>query len=99
MRPQIRIYPAETVMLFAGALPEEHFEILLAAADDLTYAQIAEKKGLKIGTVKSRLNRARANLEKLKSGPLHDNGAPKFAIDGTLLDRDGNRSIFDDVDQ
>jgi sugar lactone lactonase YvrE len=29
---------------------------------------------------------------------VHDNGAPMFAPDGMMLDKDGNRSIFDDVD-
>jgi hypothetical protein len=29
---------------------------------------------------------------------LHDNGSPKFATDGTLIDDRGNRSIFHDVD-
>lgn len=28
----------------------------------------------------------------------HENGAPMFAADGTMLDDKGNRSIFDDVD-
>lgn len=28
----------------------------------------------------------------------HPNGAPMYAADGTLLDSEGNRSIFDDVD-
>jgi hypothetical protein len=29
----------------------------------------------------------------------HPNGRPMFSWDGTMLDADGNRSIFDDVDQ
>lgn len=29
----------------------------------------------------------------------HPNGAPMFAPDGMMLDDQGNRSIFDDVDQ
>lgn len=29
----------------------------------------------------------------------YDNGAPMFARDGTMLDDDGSRSIFDDVDE
>lgn len=31
--------------------------------------------------------------------PTYANGAPKFSKDGTLLDENGNRSVFDDVDQ
>jgi hypothetical protein len=29
----------------------------------------------------------------------HPNGAPMFAPDGMMLDENGNRSVFDDVDQ
>lgn len=29
----------------------------------------------------------------------YENGSPKFAADGTMLDDKGNRSIFDDVDE
>ncbi len=29
----------------------------------------------------------------------HPNGAPMFSPDGTMLNPDGSRSIFDDVDQ
>ena len=29
----------------------------------------------------------------------HSNGEPKYAPDGTLLNGDGTRSIFDDVDE
>lgn len=29
----------------------------------------------------------------------HDNGRPVFSEDGTMLDENGNRSIFDDVDE
>lgn len=32
------------------------------------------------------------------SGRRHANGAPMFAADGMMLDDQGNRSIFDDVD-
>jgi hypothetical protein len=28
----------------------------------------------------------------------HPNGKPMFALDGTMLDENGNRSTFDDVD-
>lgn len=29
----------------------------------------------------------------------HKNGAPVFASNGTMLDENGNRSIFDDIDE
>jgi hypothetical protein len=34
----------------------------------------------------------------VKEPPTHPNGAPMFAPDGTMLDDQGNRSVFDDVD-
>ena len=46
-------------------LPVEYRQILtLRAIDDLSYTQIAEILKLREGTVKSRLNRARAALRK-----------------------------------
>ena len=29
----------------------------------------------------------------------YENGAPMFSEDGTMLDENGNRSIFDDIDE
>lgn len=34
-----------------------------------------------------------------KTSMKHLNGRPKFSLDGTMLDDNGNRSIFDDVDE
>lgn len=38
-------------------------------------------------------------MERALSCITHDNGAPKFSHDGTLLDAGGNRSVFDDIDE
>lgn len=35
----------------------------------------------------------------LVSGYHWPNGAPMFSDDGTMLDENGNRSVFDDVDE
>jgi len=47
-------------------LPELYREVVvLRGQDGLTYAEIAERLGLPLGTVKSRLHRARAVLREL----------------------------------
>lgn len=40
----------------------------------------------------------RAEYER-QAAAKHPNGAPMYAPDGTMLDENGDRSIFDDVDQ
>lgn len=54
------------------ALPEEHREILiLRVVNDLPYDRIAEILGLQLGTVKSRLARARIQLKKILADGNH----------------------------
>lgn len=57
-------YPLRVVEQFAGRLPVEFVIMLRDAAAGATYKQIAEVRGLPVGTVKSRLNRARVALAK-----------------------------------
>ena len=48
------------------------------------------------------LARKRKNNDKYNPGwrdQKHPNGSPRYSPDGTMLDSDGNRSIFDDVDE
>ncbi|MFL5253505.1 MAG: sigma factor-like helix-turn-helix DNA-binding protein [Rhodopila sp.] len=51
------------------ALPEEQRSLLLLiAVEDFSYQQAAELLGVPIGTIMSRLSRARANLRSLIEG-------------------------------
>lgn len=53
----------EEQIKFAGdAITSEHAVVLRAALTGSTYEDMAEGLGLKVGTVKSRLNRARSAL-------------------------------------
>lgn len=80
-------------------LRPNHLKILRASMEG-SYADMAQVLSLNIGTVKSRLNRARAALALARQKQfVHPNGQTKFALDGTLLNEQGNRSIFDDVDE
>jgi len=87
---------AELVEEHAAKLKAPHVAALRADVGGVKYTTAAEKLGTKVGTHKSRLNRAREALRLLV---VHPNGVPKFATDGTMLDTMGNRSIFDDVDE
>ena len=63
----------ELVDLFAqiGRLPDEQREVLLlAAVEELRYQDIAKVLGVPIGTVMSRLNRAREKLRRM-TGDAH----------------------------
>ncbi len=54
---------AEMLPKAIAALPEKYSEVLrLRSAEDLSYEEIAQKLGLSVGTVKSRLSRAREYL-------------------------------------
>ena len=59
------------VMAAIEKLTEEHKDILLLRYyDDLSYAEIAETLGIKLGTVMSRLSRARTRLAEVIGQPL-----------------------------
>lgn len=98
--PRIKPFAEKLIFTFADQMSPAHTNVLLHRDMMLcSYDQIAEQTGSSIGTVKSRLSRARDILNQLRARTVYPNGNPKFADDGTLLDEQGNRSIFDDVDE
>ena len=73
--PEERVLHEEKQRILAEAmqaLSDEQREILvLRVVNDLPYEQIAEILGLQLGTVKSRLARARIQLKKILAGGNH----------------------------
>jgi RNA polymerase sigma-70 factor, ECF subfamily len=58
------------VLVQIGRLPTEQREVLmLAAVEELRYEDIARVQGIPIGTVMSRLNRAREKLRRMVADP------------------------------
>src|SRR4051794_4955385 len=64
-----------------STLPEEQRSVLLLiAVEDLSYEEAAQVLGVPIGTVMSRLSRARERLRRQMDGKIDEDGPPK----GTL---------------
>lgn len=59
----------EQIVACKDKLAPEHFDVLCAAADGAKYNAIAQALNLKVGTVKSRLNRAREAMMKILPEP------------------------------
>ncbi len=55
--------------------PEQREVLLLVAVEELSYAEVAQALGLPIGTVMSRLSRARARLREELTYPQQNNAA------------------------
>ena len=95
--------------LYPGALDDDNPEQRQLGIDaGLTWGAVAEatvvyadlgiSKGMEYG-IQNANAAGRPVIWRHISGYLkYDNGRPKFAPDGTMLDENGNRSIFDDVD-
>ena len=57
-------FAPEEIMNALAKLPDERRQVFIdAAIDGKSYSQVAEEQGVKIGTVMSRLNRARTQLK------------------------------------
>ncbi|HAK71296.1 sigma-70 family RNA polymerase sigma factor [Bifidobacterium sp. UBA6881] len=58
-------YAPEEILAALDKLPPERRQVFIdAAIDGKSYQQVADEQGVKIGTVMSRLNRARAQLKR-----------------------------------
>jgi RNA polymerase sigma factor (sigma-70 family) len=55
----------ELAAVLAGLSPGERDVLLLVAWAELEYAEVAEALGIPVGTVRSRLNRARGRIREL----------------------------------
>lgn len=98
--PRIKPFAEKLILAFEPEMSPDHVAMLMQRdVAHRTYEKIAADFGIQIGTVKSRINRARIRINLLRANAVHPNGNPKFADDGTMLDEQGNRSIFDDVDE
>lgn len=60
---------AELAEVLAGLAPMDREVLLLFAWEDLSYGQIAEALDIPVGTVRSRLNRARTQSRAAIGGP------------------------------
>lgn len=71
----------EDIELALEALPEQHrMVVVLADVEELNYAEIAEVLGIPVGTVRSRLARARAALQKRLWHQAQDRGLHGDAV-------------------
>ncbi|WP_330848971.1 sigma-70 family RNA polymerase sigma factor [Bifidobacterium aemilianum] len=66
--------PQEVMAALAKLSPERRQVFIDAAIDGKSYQQVADEQGIKIGTVMSRLNRARTQLKEELSGFARERG-------------------------
>lgn len=63
---------AQEMMVAVGRLPEEQRAVLLlVAVEDLSYTEVARALDIPLGTVMSRLSRAREKLRRAMEGEAH----------------------------
>jgi RNA polymerase sigma-70 factor (ECF subfamily) len=81
----LRIVAVHSLQDALRQLPHEHREaLILVGAAGLTYEEAAEICGCALGTIKSRVNRARARLLRLMA--TEDSGEPLAHDDHPLLE-------------
>lgn len=62
--------PDDALTAAMESLPQEHRDVLMHRAEGESYLEIASALGLPIGTVMSRLNRARTKIQSILSAPV-----------------------------
>ncbi|WP_455090420.1 sigma-70 family RNA polymerase sigma factor [Parascardovia denticolens] len=76
-------YPPEEIMdALAKLSPERREVFILAAIDGKSYQEVADELGIKIGTVMSRLNRARTQLKKELQSYAMERGYSRVHLPG-----------------
>ncbi len=71
-------FAPEEILAALKKLPPERRDVFIdTAIDGKSYKQVAEERGIKIGTVMSRLNRARAQLKKELADYARERGYAK----------------------
>lgn len=84
--------PEEIMAALAKLSPERRQVFIDAAIDGKSYQQVADEQGVKIGTVMSRLNRARTQLRKELSEYAAARGYGKAAKTSTRSSKRGNKT-------
>lgn len=75
-----------TILRVVGTLPRADQEVLaLCAWEGLTYEEAALALGTPVGTVRSRLSRARARLRELTGGSGHEVSEPDLSIQESCI--------------
>jgi predicted DNA-binding protein (UPF0251 family) len=83
MSPEAYAVNADLGALLAAALAAlsvEHREVILLDQAGLDYAEMAEALGVEVGTVKSRLSRARGRMRQILTGGT--GGSTEPSMDG-----------------
>ncbi|MUH58813.1 RNA polymerase ECF-type sigma factor [Bifidobacterium sp. GSD1FS] len=89
----LEAFAPDEIMAALDKLPPERRQVFIdAAIDGKSYQQVADEQGIKIGTVMSRLNRARTQLRKELSEYAAARGYGKAAKTSTRSSKRGNKT-------
>ena len=89
---ELLLLPEYAGLVLTGQLPEDQREaIILIGASGFSYEEAAEICGCAVGTIKSRVNRARNRLTELLDDEHRSGGAQGVAASGGRLVKDTAR--------